>query len=68
MPIWTLRLIACAGFVALLSRLPALDTTADALALGAGVGALALVAHIGPPTMRALRERFTRRRVSPSAL
>lgn len=53
MPTWTLRLVACAGFVALLSRLPALDA-ADAALAAAAASALALAVHFGPGVLRAL--------------
>jgi hypothetical protein len=58
MPTWTLRLVACAGFVALLSRLPAIDSAADAFLLGSVAGAFTLGAHFGPIVVRALRERL----------
>jgi hypothetical protein len=58
MPIWTLRLIAAAGFVALLSRLPALDSVADALVLAAAACAVALAAHGLPRLLRGLRQRL----------
>jgi hypothetical protein len=58
MPTWTLRLVACAGFVALLSRLPALYSVTDTFLVGAVTGALALAAHFGPTALRALRGRL----------
>jgi len=68
MPTWNLRLVACAGFVALLSRLPALDSAADVVAAVAVAGALALGVHLGPLALRALRGRLRLTLPHPAAL
>ena len=43
MPTWTLRFIVCAGLVALLCRLPAVPSVADAFFFSATTAALVLV-------------------------
>jgi hypothetical protein len=55
MPAWTLRLVAFAGLVALLGRLPALTSVPDAFLVGAGASAFALVAAYAPAALRTVR-------------
>ncbi len=53
MPVWTLRLVACAGVVALLGRLPATDSVNDAFAIGLVGLACILAALYGGRALRA---------------
>ena len=55
MTTWTLRLVAFAGLLALLGRLPALDSVADAFFVGVVVSGLGLTAVYGPVAVRAVR-------------
>lgn len=63
MPTWTLRLITCAGVVALLGRLPAIDSVSEAFVIGLVGWALILAAHYGSLLLRTgltrLRATFT---------
>lgn len=59
MPVWTLRLVTCAGVVALLGRLPATDSVNDAFAIGlVGFACIAAALYGG----RALRTGLPRLR------
>lgn len=56
MTTWTLRLVACAGLVALLGRLPAGGSVAGAFAAGLA-GALVLLGALAAGTALAARTR-----------
>ena len=58
MTVWTLRLVACAGLVALLGRMPAVDSVATAFVAGLA-GALVLLGALAAGS--ALSARAARR-------
>ena len=58
MPTWTLRLVAFAGLVALLGRLPAVDSVAEAFVMGSVAAAAALALTYGPALLRHLHGRL----------
>lgn len=62
MPPWTLRLVACAGLVALLGRMPVLTSLSEAFLVGLGLAALVLGALAGatalPPVLSSALARL----------
>jgi hypothetical protein len=55
MPGWTPRLVACAGLVALLGRVPAVGSVADAFLFGLVAACVGLAVAYGPAAARAAR-------------